>query len=89
VAVVGLWDEMDGFYYDTMRDNGVSTVIRVRSLVGLVSLFSAYVLDMKRFGQLQAFRQKLNWIVANRPFQARQVSFATDFFCYFNTGLMY
>lgn len=89
MTVAGLWDGMDGFYYDTMREKGVSTVIRVRSLVGLVSLFSAYVLDMKRFGQLQTFQQKLNWILANRPFQARQVSIATEFSSYFNNGLIY
>ena len=42
----GLWDEEDGFYYDVMRmPDGAKIPLRVRSLVGLLPLCAATVLE--------------------------------------------
>ena len=42
----GLWDEDDGFYYDVMRmPDGAEIDLKVRSLVGLLPLCAATVLD--------------------------------------------
>src|SRR5204863_6698874 len=36
----GLWDEVDGFYYDQLLMNGQTIPLRVRSMVGIVPLFT-------------------------------------------------
>jgi hypothetical protein len=41
-----LWDEEDGFFYDVLRNpDGSSTPLKVRSLVGLIPLAAATVVD--------------------------------------------
>jgi hypothetical protein len=41
-----LWDEQDGFFYDVLRHpDGSSTPLKVRSIVGLMPLAAATVLD--------------------------------------------
>ncbi|WP_228122741.1 MGH1-like glycoside hydrolase domain-containing protein [Saccharothrix syringae] len=43
---VGLWDEEDGFFYDVLRlPDGTSVPLKVRSVVGLVPLAAATVVD--------------------------------------------
>ncbi len=42
----GMWDEEDGFYYDILRlPNGSATRLKVRSLVGLLPLCAATVIE--------------------------------------------
>jgi hypothetical protein len=42
----GMWDEEDGFYYDVLRlPNGSSTRLKVRSMVGLLPLCAATVIE--------------------------------------------
>lgn len=42
----GMWDEEDGFYYDLMRaPDGSSTKLKVRSIVGLLPLCAATVME--------------------------------------------
>jgi hypothetical protein len=42
----GMWDEEDGFYYDVLRlPNGSSTRLKVRSIVGLLPLCAATVIE--------------------------------------------
>jgi len=43
---ISLWDEEDGFFYDVLRTpDGGSTPLKVRSIVGLMPLAAATVLD--------------------------------------------
>jgi len=43
---ISLWDEEDGFFYDVLRNpDGSSTPLKVRSIVGLVPLMAATVVD--------------------------------------------
>jgi hypothetical protein len=42
----GMWDEEDGFYYDMLRiPNGITTRLKVRSMVGLLPLCAATVVE--------------------------------------------
>ena len=41
---IPLWDDEDGFYYDTLHlPNGEDVRLKVRSMVGLIPLFAAYL----------------------------------------------
>jgi hypothetical protein len=43
---ISLWDEQDGFFYDVLRHpDGTSTPLKVRSIVGLMPLAAATVVD--------------------------------------------
>jgi hypothetical protein len=64
----GLWDDQDGFFYDVLQIDGQPPVpIRVRSMVGVVALFAATVLEPATLHRLPAFARRLDWFVENRP----------------------
>jgi len=64
----GLWDETDGFYYDTIHNqDGTHTPLRVRSMVGLVPLMAVTVLEPAVIGKLRDFRARMAWYTHNKP----------------------
>jgi hypothetical protein len=63
----GLWDERDGFYYDHLHLDGRMIPLEVRSMVGLVPLFSAELISREALEKLPAFRRRLGWLVRKRP----------------------
>ncbi len=63
----GLWDELDGFYYDHLHVNGSSQPLRVRSMVGLIPLFAVHVLDQRVIDRLPGFKKRMEWFLTNRP----------------------
>ena len=70
----GLWDEEDGFYYDQLIfEDGHTTPLRTRSLVGLLPLCAVTVLDKKQLDSLPGFRKRLDWFLVNRPDLLRYV----------------
>lgn len=71
----GLWDEADGFFYDQIRlpDNSVEKM-RVRSVVGLIPLFAAEILDEGDMTDNPIFANRLKWFSQNRPDLAGLVS---------------
>ncbi|MDQ6813923.1 MAG: glucosidase, partial [Bacteroidota bacterium] len=71
----GLWDEEDGFYYDTLKmmNNG-SKKLKVRSMVGLIPLFAVEVLDHQVLEEAPEFAKRLRWFLENRPDLACLVS---------------
>lgn len=71
---VGLWDNVDGFYYDHLSTDTCSLPLRVRSMVGLVPLMACLVLDDEYMDRLPGFRKRLNWFMKNRRDLASQVS---------------
>jgi hypothetical protein len=73
----GLWNEEDGFYYDQLRQDGVSTPLRVRSMVGLLPLIAVEVLEAETIDRLPAFKKRMRWFLENRRDLAAQVSFGT------------
>jgi len=63
----GLWDEEDGFYYDALHSPGRDIMpLRVRSLVGLTSLFAVSVIGRDLFNKLSGFKKRLMWFRDNR-----------------------
>jgi hypothetical protein len=63
----GLWDEEDGFYYDTLHlPHGTRALLRVRSLVGLTSLMAVSVINQDLFNRLKGFKKRLLWFRDNR-----------------------
>lgn len=69
VAGITLWDEHDGWYYDSIKhvDGNQSHQLKVRSLVGLIPLFAAQILDHSWFEKLPAFKARYEWLLMNRP----------------------
>ncbi len=75
----GLWDENDGFFYDQLRlpDNSIKKM-RVRSIVGLIPLFAAEVLNEDDIVNNPIFSNRLKWFSENRPDLASLVSRWTE-----------
>jgi hypothetical protein len=71
----GLWDEEDGFYYDQLRIGGNGMPLKVRSMVGLLPLISAEILDDEVIDRLPGFRKRLDWFLANRQDLSSQISY--------------
>ena len=67
VAMAELWDDHDGFYYDVFRANGGDSIpIRVRSVVGLISLYATMTLGRATLGRLPEFAARMSWFLANK-----------------------
>jgi hypothetical protein len=72
---IGLWDEIDEFYYDVLDlSDKRRLVLRVRSIVGLIPLFAVECLEPEVMKQLPDFSRRLRWFLRNRPDLARLVS---------------
>jgi len=71
----GLWDDTDGFFYDQLRlpDNSTERM-RVRSVVGLIPLFAAIILEEDDITNNPIFKNRLKWFADNRPDLAGLVS---------------
>jgi hypothetical protein len=65
---MGLWDEGDGFFYDTLRlPDGNTLPLKVRSLVGLMPLIAVETIGQPTLDQLGGFARSLHWMNAHRP----------------------
>ncbi|MFW6174527.1 MAG: MGH1-like glycoside hydrolase domain-containing protein [Chloroflexota bacterium] len=63
-----LWDEADGFFYDSLHaTDGEQTPLKVRSMVGLIPLFAVEILDRESLSNLERFRQRMDWFTRYRP----------------------
>jgi len=71
----GLWDDGDGFYYDQLHIDGRSLPMRVRSIVGLIPLFAAEVLDDRQIERLPGFKKRMEWFLNHRPDLAKNISY--------------
>jgi hypothetical protein len=71
---IDLWDEADGFFYDVLHTPDGARPMKIRSLVGLVPLFSAQVIEPEDLERLPAFARRLQWFLDNRPELGRLVS---------------
>jgi hypothetical protein len=75
LAGTGLWDEEDGFYYDQLHVSGRQCPLKVRSLVGLVPLFTAEVLEEDVINALPGFKKRTRWFLENRQDLARHIAY--------------
>ncbi len=71
----GLWDEKDGFYYDQIEIGGRTMPLRVRSMVGLIPLFTAEVLEESVLERFPAFKKRMEWLLENRPELAKNLTY--------------
>ena len=64
----GMWDEEDGFYYDVLRQpDGSSCRLKVRSLVGLLPLCAATIIEDWQRQRVQGIGQAVFERVARTP----------------------
>jgi len=64
----GLWDETDGFYYDSLHlPDGTLMRMRVRSMVGLIPLFAVDTMEQENIDKLPGFKRRMDWFTTNRP----------------------
>ncbi|MBL8851460.1 MAG: glucosidase [Planctomycetaceae bacterium] len=71
----GLWDDHDGFYYDQLQVDGETHPLKIRSIVGLIPLFAAEVLDDEVLHELPGFRKRMDWFLTHRRDLSRHVSY--------------
>ena len=65
---MGLWDGVDGFFYDVLKfPDGRKYPMRIRSMVGLIPLFAVETLEPELLERLPGFRRRLEWFIDNRP----------------------
>jgi hypothetical protein len=58
----GAWDEESGFFYDILAlPNGTYIPLKVRSLVGLSTLFAVLVIDKDKLSRLKDFKTRMEW----------------------------
>lgn len=58
----GLWDEEQNFFYDVLKyPNGQKEAIKVRSIVGLTSMFATLSLPGNLLSKLDQFRHGIEW----------------------------
>jgi hypothetical protein len=74
----GLWDEQDGFYYDRLHLDRRLIPLRLRSMVGIIPLFAAEILDEELFDRLPGFAKRLRWFLENRKDLARHISYMVE-----------
>jgi hypothetical protein len=61
---IGLWDEGDGFYYDALHLGANShTLMKVRSMVGLIPLFATETFEPEELAHLPGFRKRMQWFL--------------------------
>ncbi|MGH3001590.1 MAG: MGH1-like glycoside hydrolase domain-containing protein [Gaiellaceae bacterium] len=65
---MGLWDDEEGFYYDTLHlGDGRYFPLRARSLVGLMPLAAVTTLPQEMLDRLPDFAARVEWFTRNRP----------------------
>lgn len=74
-AGTGLWDQLDGFYYDKMHIESMLTPLRVRSLVGIIPLFAVEVIEDRLIEKLPGFRKRMEWFLSHRKDLAAYTSY--------------
>jgi Glycosyl hydrolase family 63 C-terminal domain len=71
----GLWDQQDGFYYDQLHIDGETLRLKIRSLVGLLPIIAAEVIDEDLVLRLPGFKKRMDWFLKYRGDLARHVSY--------------
>ncbi len=71
----GLWDQLDGFYYDQLHINGTGTPLRTRSIVGIIPLLAVEVLEQEQINKLPSFKKRMEWFIRERQDLSRYISY--------------
>ncbi len=70
----GLWDEADGFYYDQIQFDHSAVLLKTRSMVGLLPLIAAEILDENVIQALPGFKKRFEWFLKHRTDLSRHIS---------------
>jgi Glycosyl hydrolase family 63 C-terminal domain len=63
----GMWDEVDGFFYDVLHLPDETRVpMRFRSMVGLIPLFAVEIMDSNWLDKFDGFKRRMEWFIENR-----------------------
>ncbi|MEX2445525.1 MAG: hypothetical protein WD492_18145 [Alkalispirochaeta sp.] len=69
----GLWDDEDGFFYDSLHlPDGTVFPLRVRSLVGLMPLMAVETLEPDLLQRLPVFQRRMEWFYSNKVYLKEQ-----------------
>jgi hypothetical protein len=72
---LGLWDEQDQFYYNSLQIPGEAPVtLRIRSIAGLLPILASAVLPRDFDRNLPSFAARARWFLTHRPDYAALVS---------------
>ena len=64
----GMWDEFDGFYYDSLATADDQHIpIKLRSMVGLLPMIACVVVDAEQLDRLPGFKARMQWFIEHRP----------------------
>lgn len=64
---VGIWDEIDGFFYDKLvYNNGETQAVKVRSLVGMLALIAVMYIPKSTLQELPGFHHSFKWFKKSR-----------------------
>ena len=71
----GMWDEIDGFFYDVLHfDDGGHMPVKIRSMVGLIPLYAIETLEPSIINKLPDFKRRMEWFIKNRPDLTKNVA---------------
>lgn len=63
----GIWNENDGFFYDKIIfEDGNSKLVKVRSVVGMLSLIAVLFIDRETLDALPRFKNSFKWFKSHR-----------------------
>ena len=63
-----LWDNEDGFFYDTLhRRDGTRQYVKVRSAVGIIPLFAVMVAERNMLEEFPACLMRMDWFLEHKP----------------------
>lgn len=65
---IGLWNEEHGFYFDVIRHDTERVPLKIYSMVGLVPLFAATVIESSTLAQLPVVMQTVGNVLNRREF---------------------
>jgi hypothetical protein len=78
IGGAGLWDEEDGFYYDHLVVEGKKMPLRVRSMVGLIPILAASVVNTEMARKLPDLAKRMRWFMRKRPHLMQHLSVVLD-----------
>ncbi|NJN05538.1 MAG: glucosidase [Rhodobacteraceae bacterium] len=70
----GLWNEEDGFYYDQIEFDHSVVPLKTRSMVGLLPLIAAEIIEDETIDMLPGFKKRFEWFLKHKPELSRHVS---------------
>ncbi|MFT4205347.1 MAG: glucosidase [Chitinophagaceae bacterium] len=69
---MGMWNNEDKFYYDTLGEKGGNTIhLRIQSFVGLTAMFAVSIISRKTLKELKDFNKRTLWYENHRKKNGR------------------